>query len=228
MPSLVATLSFTLLAGSLAFAGVPMPGSVLLQESEPEAGGARIIVLRGEAVHSRADKGRATQAVVEIRDENNVPVVGAAVTFLLPKTGASGVFANGDTMAVVVTNNAGQASASFVSNQVAGQFELQVSANVNGQALSTSLAQVNTAVGGAAASGSTESAATKAGGTGGGISGTTIGILVGVAAAAAVGVGVAVAGGGSPPGGSPAAPAPPRGGTASISIGGPPSFGPPR
>ena len=129
-------------------------------------------------------KGRATKAVVEVRDRNNKPVAGVAILFLLPGSGPSGTFAGGATSLTVTTNAAGQAIASYAPNQVAGMFSMTATANVNGVTVGTAtISQANIAA--------------VAGAAGAGMSGTTIGIIVGVAAAAAVGIGVAVASGGS-------------------------------
>ena len=138
-------------------------------------------------------KGRATKAVVEVRDRNNKPVAGVAVLFLLPGSGPSGTFAGGATSLTVTTNAAGQAVASYAPNQLAGMFNLTVSANVNGVTVAaTTVAQTNVAAAAVAA--------------GAGMSGTTIGIIAGVAAAAAVGLGVGLAGGGNSATPSPSTP----------------------
>ena len=177
---------------------------------DPVVTGYKINMLKSDA-QNNLRKGRATKAVVEVRDRNNKPVAGLALLFLLPGSGPGGTFAGAAQSLSVTTNSAGQATASYTPNQVAGSFNLIVNAQINGATVaSASFAQSNLAA-----------AATTAGG----ISGTTIGIIAAVAAAAAVGIGLGLSGGGnsssSPaPGITPAAP--------SIRIigGGTPVFGP--
>lgn len=142
----------------------------------------KINVVRGEGAQNRVTKGRATsQAVVEVRDENDKPVAGAIVTFTLPSTGPGGTFTSGGAVTTVTTGPTGQATATFTPNSVAGSYNINVSATVQGQTATASISQANIAAAAAA----------------GGISGTTVGIIVAVAAAAAVGGVVAARGGGN-------------------------------
>lgn len=153
-------------------------------QAQPAATGFRINVVKSEP-QNNLRKGRATKAVVEVRDRNNKPVAGALVLFALPGNGPSGSFVGGARTLTVTTNSAGQATATYTPNQVAGMFSMEASAQVNGATVaSTSISQANIAAAAAAA---------------GGLSGGAIGAIVGVAAAAAVGVGLGLAGGGSSP-----------------------------
>ncbi len=148
---------------------------------DPAATGYKINFLKSEA-QNNLKKGRATKAVVEVRDRNNKPVAGLALLFLLPGSGPSGAFAGGAQSLTLTTNAAGQAVATYTPNQVAGIFNLTVNAQVNGVTVATTtVTQANIAAAAAA----------------GGMSGATIGIIAGVAAAAAVGLGVALGGGNS-------------------------------
>ena len=158
-------------------------------------------------------KGRATKAVVEVRDRNNKPVAGAVVLFLLPNSGPSGTFVGGAQSISVTTNAAGQAIANYTPNQLAGMFNLTANAQVNGaQVATTTVSQANLAA--------------AAAGAAGGLSGTAIGVIAGVAAAAAVGIGVGLSGGGSSATPSTPAVTPPAPPSIRIGIGGPPVFGP--
>ena len=79
-------------------------------------------------------------AVVEVRDENALPVEGADVTFELPKTGAGGAFAGQASTYSTKTNSQGQAVATFLPNVQTGRFTIRVSAklgNRTGHALIT-------------------------------------------------------------------------------------------
>ncbi len=165
--------------------GLPIPRFSAEAQQPPPAGEAgqkfRIVVVRGEGVQHNVKKGRATMAVVEVRDENDRPQAGVALTFLLPSDGASATFVDGSRMATVTTDSAGRAQVSYSPNSTPGQWNMTVSGNVAGQSIATTIVQTNLI--GAAA-----------------ISGTAIGIIIGVAAAAAVGTAVALTGGdnGSP------------------------------
>ncbi len=156
--------------------------TALEQQAEAAPTGFRINVVKSTA-QNNLRKGRATKAVVEVRDRNNKPVAGALVLFALPGSGPSGSFAGAGQSLTLSTNSAGQATATYTPNQLGGMFNLEVSAQVNGTTVATAtVPQVNLAAAGAAA---------------GGISGGTIGIIAGVAAAAAVGIGLGLAGGDS-------------------------------
>ena len=157
------------------------PSVAAAQEQQAAQPRFKINVIRGEGAQNRVTKGRATsQAVVEVRDENDRPVAGAIVTFALPNTGPGGTFTSGGLTTTVTTNQAGQATATFTPNSVAGSYNINVSAAVQGQTVTTSIAQTNLAMAAAA----------------GGISGATVGIIVAAVAAAAVGGAMALRGGG--------------------------------
>jgi hypothetical protein len=150
------------------------------QQSDPAPTGFRINVIKSTP-QNNLRKGRATKAVVEVRDRNNKPVAGALVLFAMPRSGPGGAFTGGGQTLSVTTNSAGQAVANYTPNQLAGMFNVEVSAQVNGATVATSsIPQANIAATAAAA---------------GGLSGGAIGAIVGVAAAAAVGIGVGLAGG---------------------------------
>lgn len=158
--------------------------AALAAQTEAAPTGFRINVVKSEP-QNNLRKGRATKAVVEVRDRNNKPVAGALVLFALPGNGPSGTFVGSARTLTVTTNSAGQATATYTPNQVAGMFSIEASAQVNGATVATtSISQANIAAAAAAA---------------GGMSGATIGIIAGVAAAAAVGIGVGLTGGGSSP-----------------------------
>ena len=177
----------------------------------PPPEGYKINVLKSEP-QNNLKKGRATKAVVEVRDRNNKPVAGVALLFLLPNSGPSGAFAGGAQSLTVTSNAAGQAIATYTPNQVAGMFNVTVNAQVNGIQVATStISQANLAVAAGAAAG---------------MSGATIGIIAGVVAAAAVGVGVGLGGGSKSAAPSSPAIVPPTPPSIRIIGGGTPVFGP--
>ena len=183
-------------------------GALLLSAQSPTY---HIVVVRGDNATNRVKKGRATsQAVVEVRDENNNPVAGVLLTFTLPTVGPGGVFTSGGAMTTAVTDAAGQATVSYTPNSLAGSFNLGVSAQVSGQPpVTANIAQNNIATAAAA----------------GGISGAMIGVIVGVVAAGAVGGILATRSSGSstPGGGSGTPPTVPA--AIRIGVGGPITVG---
>lgn len=206
-------LTLLLSVGVTAWAGgLGLPRFSADAAQAPEASGQtprlRIVVLRGEGVQHNVKKGRATRAVVEVRDENNRPQAGVILTFTMPADGPSGAFVDGSRMATVTTDSAGRASVSYTPNSVPGEWNINVSGSHAGQSLSATLAQVNSLAAAAA-----------------GISAATIGVIIGVGAAAAVGAAVALSGdNGASPGPSPAPQPGVRIGTGSNPV----TIGPPR
>ena len=196
------TLLISLLIGRLIAADPSLLGQSN-QKDAPSTPKYQIRVILGDGARNVVKKGRATsRAVVEVRDENDLPVgPGILVTFMLPSTGPSGTFVNGGISTTVATDATGKAGVTFTPNSVAGQ--LNLTASIPGQAAAVTIAQ-------------TVAISTAA------ISATALaGIIAGVAAA---GAGVAVTM--SRSGGDSQASNRVR----SASIGGPagPVFGPPR
>jgi len=155
-------------------------------EPKPEVSSElKIAVLEGEDGVNFIKKKTAVRPVVEVRDRNNAPVAGASVAFLLPQYGPGGTFANGSKMMTVVTDSTGRATAGGIQPSGTGAFKINVTASHQGQSASTAISQTNQMAAAAA----------------GGMSGTTIGIIAGVAGAAAVGLGVGLSGGKAKTGG---------------------------
>ena len=145
------------------------------------------------------DRGTAGPLLVEVRDENDLPVSEALVLFFLRDTETATLNA-GLQQVAVTTDAAGRASVS-VNPIASGRVELQVTARFGGAVATRTIVQNNyQTIADAAAAGETVSAPTTTTTTAGGGGGLGTGAIVGLAAAgAAVGVGVAVAGGGSAP-----------------------------
>jgi hypothetical protein len=177
-----------------------------------------IVIIQGEGAINNVKQRLAREVIVQVTDENNRPVGGGVVAFILPVSGPGGVFSNGTTVINVTTNAAGRAAAQFTPNTLSGTFQVNVAASFQGQVSTAVIPQTNalTATSSTAASGVTASV-----GTGTGISGTTIAIIA-AAVAGAVAAGV-VAGGKGNDGPSPA----PRAPTVSIGVAGTPTLGTP-
>jgi hypothetical protein len=168
----------------------------------------KILVLEGQDAINNIRQRTARDTIVEVQDENNKPVAGAVVTFLLPDRGASGTFANGAQSVSVTTNAQGQAVATGLQpNGVAGEYQMRISASHQGQVASTTIAQSNIA------------GAVAVAGAGGA---KIAAILAIVGGAVAGGVVYATQKGGSSPNGGPPQPR-----IATVSAGSP-AVGPPR
>ena len=134
----------------------------------------KIVVVQGDGAVNNVKQRVAREMIVEIQDENDRPIAGAAVAFMLPNSGAGGTFANGSKMLTVRTDVNGRAiTQAFRPNNVVGEFKIDVTASYQGQTANTTISGTNAIATGAAT---------------GGISATTIGIIAGVAGAAAAGV----------------------------------------
>jgi hypothetical protein len=161
--------------------------------------GLRIVVLEGEDAVNIIQQKTAVAPLVEVRDRNNLPVPGVAVTFTVGGQGAT--FAGASTL-TVTTNAAGQAAAVGFTPTAAGAVQINAAAVFQGQTAVATITQTNvlTAAQAATAAGATSGASGGAGsggasaggaagaGGGGGLSATTIGIV-----GAAVGGGALVA-----------------------------------
>ena len=175
-----------------------------------------IVIVEGDGAVNNIKQRTAREMIVQVQDENNRPVAGAAVVFALPRTGAGGAFANGSRTLTVTTDANGRAVAqNFRPNNTAGAFKIEVSASFQGQTAAATISATNAS--GAAATAGTAATAGAAGG-GGGISAATIGIIAG-AVGAATAAGVIISRRSSSGSSSP---------QATIGTGSVPVFGPPR
>ena len=134
-----------------------------------------ILIVEGDGAINNIRQRTAREAIVQVEDENHRPVAGAAVLFLLPDSGPSGVFAGGGRTLMATTNAKGQAVANGLRvNNIAGKFQIRVEASYQGVTANTTITQTNAVITAAAA---------------GGISGKLIailGVFGGAAAAGAV------------------------------------------
>lgn len=167
----------------------------------PEPGKLNLVIVEGEGAINNIKQRTARETIVQVEDENHRPVAGAAVLFLLPYYGPGGAFAGGAKSVVITTDNAGRAvMPQLQPNKLTGKFQVHVTASAHGQQATATISQSNAT--GAAAS----SAAAHAG-----ISGKTIGIIVGLVAAGAVGAALGLRGGGSNSQTQPSTPSTPSG-----------------
>jgi hypothetical protein len=115
-------------------------------QSALPAGSIHIQVLSGVGAinYTKGRTNRETIALVE--DDNHKPVGAAAVTFLLPSDGPGGVFAGGARSITVPTDLTGRAAMPPIqSNQLTGQFNIQVTAASEGRQATATIPQSNAA-----------------------------------------------------------------------------------
>ena len=150
-----------------------------------QEGQLNLVIVEGEGAINNIRQRTAREPIVQVEDENHKPIAGAAVVFLLPDQGASGVFANGARTLTVTTDAQGRAVAhGFHPNGVSGKLQMRVTASYQGKTANATISQTNMA--GAAA----------AGAAGAGISAKLIAIIAIAGAAAAGGAIAATRGGG--------------------------------
>jgi hypothetical protein len=162
-----------------------------------------IHVVEGEGAINNVRTRLARAPVVELRDEEGNPIAGASVTFQTPATGPSAQFGT-EHLLVTQTDSGGRATGlGLVPNNVAGPFEIRVTASFKSITASATIKQIN-------ASPSEAKSSKKA-------------LWIALAAGAAAGGALAAAHGGH----SSAAPPPPPTSTSATLVTGPTSFGPP-
>jgi hypothetical protein len=134
------------LSAALAFLLALAAGAPLMASPAQQTSALKILVLEGEDAINNIRQRTARDTIVEVQDENDKPVAGAVVTFLLPDRGASGSFANGAQSLSVTTDAQGRAVATGLQpNNVAGEYQMRISASHQGQVASTTIAQSNIA-----------------------------------------------------------------------------------
>jgi hypothetical protein len=90
----------------------------------------KVFVLAGEGEMNDLERGVTAPLVVEIRDQNDLPLEGADVIFRFPATGPSGSFLEGKLTQTAITNAQGQAAATgWRPNNQPGPFRVNVTAS---------------------------------------------------------------------------------------------------
>ena len=136
----------------------------------------KIVIQEGQGAINNIQQHRAKEPVVQVTHEDGEPVRDASVTFQLPDSGAGGVFADGNKMLTVQTDEKGLATGRGLRpNEVAGRFQIRVTASSRGATANALIFQINA-----------EPAAAKKGGS------KTILIIAAIGGAAAAGLGAAL------------------------------------
>jgi hypothetical protein len=198
---IVAVLALAMVPSTAALGAEALAKAAAQQPST--AAGLQIVVIEGEDAVNIIQQKTAVAPIVEVRDRNNLPVSGVAVTFTI---GGQGATFGGASTLTVVTNAAGQATAAGLTPTATGALQISATATFQGQTAVATIVQSNVmtaaevaGAGGAAGSGSGaggggSGAGAGAGGGAGGMSATTLGIIGG--AVAAGGLAATQAGGG--------------------------------
>jgi hypothetical protein len=166
---------------------------MLSASTEAQTSGIKIAVLEGQGAINNIQQHRAKEPVIQVSEDQR-PVQGASVTFILPDDGPSGFFGNGARMMTIQTDEKGQAvGRGLRPNQTGGRLQIRVTASFHGETASAVISQIN---------------AEPAGATSGGGNGKKFLILALIGGAAAGGIAAAM-GGRSSASQSPASSSPP-------------------
>jgi hypothetical protein len=192
---------------SVILLGVASQAMAQTAQAAQAATGLRIVVIAGEDAVNIIQQKTAVAPIVEVRDRNNLPVSGVAVTFSVGGQGAS--FGGGLSTLTVTTNAAGQATAAGLTPTATGAIQINATALVQGQTVTATITQTNfatvaqatqaaSAAGGGTGSGGGTGGAAGGGaaGGGGGLSGAALGGIIGGVAAGGALVATQVGGGG--------------------------------
>jgi hypothetical protein len=188
---------------------VAMMMAVLIVAASAQTPAVTIKVLEGNGAINNIARRTAYPPVVQVLDSSNQPLAQVPVTFVVPAVGAGGRFGDSGTVLNVVTDSEGKAAArGLVPNNVAGSFEIRVTAAYRGQTARVTITQTNAAPV-KASSGNTRKL-----------------LVIGLIAGGAAGGLLAATSGGSDsgPAARPPAAEPPRG----VVTPGQPGFGPPQ
>jgi hypothetical protein len=105
----------------------------------------KITIVEGDGAINNITEGRARDPIVRVTDDDNKPLAGAAVTFLLPDLGAGGTFPTGATSTVTTGDDGLALARGLRPNNVAGQFQIRVTASYRSLVARTSITQTNAA-----------------------------------------------------------------------------------
>jgi hypothetical protein len=117
--------------------------TVALAWPQQAAGEMKIVVIEGDGGANILKGKVAVKPVVEVRDQWNIPIAGAQVTFD-PPSGKPGVtFVSGKKDESVVTDINGRATTGALKPIGKGQFKIRIRASYHGDAASTTIMQTN-------------------------------------------------------------------------------------
>lgn len=156
----------------------------------------RIAVIAGEDAVNIIQQRTAVAPIVEVRDENDQPIAGALVAFVV-RGGRNARFTGNARTLSVTTDASGRATSTDLTPTGTGAVVIDVTARFQGQTATTTVTQTNfaTAAQASAAGGAGGAGATTGAGVGGAGAGAATGSDVAVAGAGGGGLsGIAIAG----------------------------------
>ena len=116
---------------------VAMPGSAQ-DPSAPKQ--LNIVIVEGEGAVNNARQRVSREPIVQVTDENNKPVAGAAVVFFLPSNGPGAVFPGGANSFTAITGVDGKAAANGLkANSLQGDYQVRVTASSQGRTASSTI-----------------------------------------------------------------------------------------
>ena len=127
-------------------AGAQAPQSPSPKPVAPEAVASplNVAVIEGNNTVNSIPLQRSVTPVVEIRDQNDFPVEGATVVFIMPEHGPGGTFLKTPTTFTTLSDAHGQAAAPFMVNSLPGKFQIKVTATAGNRRGEAVITQINT------------------------------------------------------------------------------------
>lgn len=105
--------------------------------------GLSIRIIEGQGAINNVRTHTARVPVIEVLDQQNMPVSGASVTFQTPALGPGAAFGS-ERVLITQTDSEGRATGrGLVPNSLAGPFEIHVTASFNSRVASTTIRQIN-------------------------------------------------------------------------------------
>jgi hypothetical protein len=130
-----------------ALAGIALLGAGALWARvtpDPSQTQLAVAVLEGDGAINSIRHRRAREPLVRVTDDGGEPVRGAAVTFVLPAYGPSGSFEESGLSVTLQTDERGLARGRGLKpNQIAGRFQIRVTASLRGVVGSAIVTQTN-------------------------------------------------------------------------------------
>ena len=105
-----------------------------------------IVIVEGEGAVNNARQRVAREPIVQVNDENNKPIAGAAVIFFLPGSGPGASFPNGASSFTTITGADGRAAANGLkANSLKGEYQIRITASHQGMSASAGIKMTNVA-----------------------------------------------------------------------------------
>jgi len=119
--------------------------AAVLPAQTPSAMGLRLVVLEGEGAINNIGERRAKEPVVRVVDAEFRPVAGASVTFLTTELGPSATFPSGSSVTTTTDAKGEAVGRGLRPNNVAGPFQIRVTASWRGETAAAVINQTNAA-----------------------------------------------------------------------------------